>query len=39
MITLGISYSKDKSNKVICAIKTLKDKKVRVYSLFISGLK
>ena len=39
MITLGASCSKDKKNKIIGATKTLKGKKVRIYSLFRSGLK
>lgn len=39
MITLGTSCSKDKKNKIIGATKTLKGKKVRIYSLFRSGLK
>ena len=39
MITLGTSCSKDKKNKIIGATKTLKGKKIRIYSLFRSGLK
>ena len=39
MITLGTSCSKDKKNKIIGAVKNLNGKKVRIYSLFRSGLK
>ncbi|SHI07411.1 transposase [Clostridium grantii] len=39
MITLGTSCTKDKKNKIIGATKTIKGKKVRIYSLFRSGVK
>ncbi|WP_368488027.1 transposase [Clostridium sp. BJN0013] len=39
MITLGTSCTKDKKNKLIGATKTLRDKQVRIYSLFRAGVK
>ena len=39
MIALGTSCTKDKKNKLIGTIKTLKGKQVRIYSLFRSGVK
>ena len=39
IITLGTSCSKDKKNKLIGAVKLLKGKKVRIYSLFRAGYK
>ncbi|WP_416232320.1 hypothetical protein [Clostridium kluyveri] len=39
MITIRTSCRKDKKNKLIGATKTLKDKQVRIYSLFRAGVK
>ena len=39
MISLGVSCSKDKKNKLLGAVKTINGKKVRVYSLFTTGVK
>lgn len=39
IITLGTSCTKDKKNKLIGAVKFLKGKKVRIYSLFRAGYK
>ncbi|WP_315078169.1 hypothetical protein [uncultured Clostridium sp.] len=39
IITLGTSCTKDKKNKLLDAVKYLKGKKVRIYSLFRSGYK
>ncbi|AUO15613.1 IS4 family transposase [Clostridium taeniosporum] len=39
IITLGISCSKDKNNTIIGVVKNLNGRKVRIYSLFRSGLK
>jgi len=39
IISLGVSCGKDKKNKILGAVKTLKGKKVRIYSLFTSGIK
>lgn len=38
MITLGTSCTKDKKNNTIGAVKTLKGRQVRIYSLFRSGV-
>ena len=39
IISLGVSCSKDKKNKLLGAVKTINGKKVRVYSLFTTGVK
>ena len=38
MITLGISCTKDKNNKILGVMKKIKGKKVRIFSLFRTGL-
>ena len=39
MISLGISCSKDKKNNLLGATKNIKGNKIRIYSIFTSGLK
>ncbi|MCS6130346.1 transposase [Clostridium botulinum] len=39
IISLGVSCGKDKKNNLLGAIKNLKGKKVRIYSLFTTGIK
>ena len=39
IITLGVSCTKDKKNNLLGATKNIKGKKVRIYSLFTTGIK
>lgn len=39
IISLGVSCGKDKKNNLLDAIKNIKGKKVRIYSLFTTGIK
>ena len=39
IISLGVSCSKDKKNKLLGAVKSINRKKVRIYSLFTTGIK
>ena len=39
IISLGVSCSKDKKNKLLGAVKSINKKKVRIYSLFTTGIK
>ena len=39
IISLGTSCTKDKKNKLLSATKNIKGKKVRIYSLFTTGVK
>ena len=38
IISLGISCTKDKKNRLLSATKNIKGRKVRIYSLFTTGL-
>ena len=39
IISLGVSCSKDKKNKLLGAVKSINRKKVRIYSFFTTGIK
>ena len=39
IISLGISCSKDKKNKLLGSVKNINGNKVRIYSLFTTGMK
>ena len=39
IISLGVSCSKDKKNKLLGSVKSINKKKVRIYSLFTTGIK
>ena len=39
LITLGVSCRKDKKNKLLGAVRNIKGKNIRVYSIFRTGLK
>ena len=39
IISLGVSCSKDKKNNLLGAVKSINRKKVRIYSLFTTGIK
>ena len=39
IISLGVLCTKDKKNKLLCSTKNIKGKNIRIYSLFITGIK
>lgn len=39
IISLGVSCAKDKKNNLLGLTKNIKGKKVRIYSLFTTGIK